>query len=73
VQRARHHRADDHRADVGLGEPSSASTGGARPHIRPPSAAVGRDPPARADRAVLDEGEDEIGVAGVDGEQHGMS
>ena len=60
--------------DVGLGEafereqlvqPDRILIGGA-PRI-------GRDPPARADDAVLDQREDEVGVAGVDGEQHGVS
>ena len=32
---------------------------------------IGRDPPAGADDPVLDQSEDEVGVAGVDGEQHG--
>ena len=72
VKRARHHRADDHRLDVGLGEafereqlvqPDRILIGG------PPR--IGRDPPARADHAVLDQSEDQVGVAGVDGEQHG--
>ena len=34
---------------------------------------IGGDPPAGADHAVLDQGEDEVGVAGVDGEQHRRS
>ena len=72
VQRARHHRADDHRVDVVLGEalereqlvqPDRIFVGGA--------ARIGRDPPAGADHPVLDQREDEIGIAGVDGEQHG--
>ena len=71
VERARDDRADDHRLDVGsakafeleqLVQPDRILIGGA-PRI-------GRDPPARLDLAVLDQREDEIGVAGVDGEQH---
>ena len=72
MQRARHHRADDHRPDVGLGiafqrqelvQPDRILVRG------PPR--IGRDPPARANRAILDQGEDEVGVPGVDGKQHG--
>ena len=32
---------------------------------------VGRDPPARLDLAAVDQREDEVGIAGIDGEQHG--
>ena len=72
VQRPRHHRADDHRLDIGLGiafqreelmQPDCILV------CRPPR--IGRDPPAGADSAVLHEGEDKVGVPGVDGEQHG--
>ena len=74
VQRARHDGADDHRVDVGLGiafeleqlvQPDGILVGG------PPR--VGRDPPARLDLAPVDQREDEVGVAGVDGEQHGRA
>ena len=74
VQRARHHGADDHRVDVALRaafeleqlvQPDRILVGGA--------ARVGRDPPARLDLAALDQREDEVGVAGIDGEQHAAS
>ena len=46
-----------------LVEPHRIFVGGA--------ARVGGDPPARADLPVIDQREDDIGVAGIDGEQHG--
>jgi hypothetical protein len=72
VQRARHDGADDYRAHIGasialkfqqLMEPDRILI------RRPPR--IGRDPPTGADCLVLDEREDEVGVAGIDGEQHG--
>ena len=72
VQRARDDGADDHRVDVAaaiafeleqLVQPDRIFVGGA-PRI-------GGDPPARRDLAALDQREDDVGVAGIDREQHG--
>ena len=72
VERARDDRPDDHGMHIALRqafeleqlmEPDRIFVG------RP--ARVGRDPPARADVAAVDQGEDEVGIAGIDGEQHG--
>ena len=71
VQRARDHRADDHRLDVASGiafelqqlvKPNGILVGGA--------ARVGGDAPARADFAAFDKREDEVGISGIDCEQH---
>ncbi len=71
VQRPRHHRADNHRIDIGLGEafeleqlvqPHGILVGG--------SPRVGRDPPAGLDLARVDQRKDKVGIPGIDGEQH---
>ena len=73
VERARHDRADDDGGHVVAGEafeleqlvqPHRIFVGGA--------ARIGGDPPARADLpAFVHQREDDVGVAGIDREQHG--
>ena len=71
VERAGHHRADDDRFDIVARKPFELQQLMQPDRILIRGApGIGRDPPARTDDAVLDEREDKVRIAGIDGEEH---
>jgi hypothetical protein len=74
VECARNHGSYDHRIHVCLGKALQLEKL-VKPHrifVGGPSR-IGGDPPAGPNDPIFEESEDEIGVAGVDREKHGLS